>query len=303
MEYLVEVEIDDTKGIVLPNDEMFNLVINARKGNELKVSDLLPYKNGIFPGGSSKLDKRKMSSLVPKWNKDECIECGFCALYCPHAVIRPFVLNDDDKYANLGKDSNDNKKFIISVSEADCTGCGLCVKNCPKNCLTFGEYDEDKQLVANDLFENYHNMELPLNTIKNLELREPLFEFSGACAGCGETPYIKMLTQVVGKKLVIANATGCSSIYGASMPSMPYKVSWGNSLFEDNAEYAYGILNTYDKLRQRVLTILNDSVDEKELLDKINSSFNDYDKLLEIKKKIEKYIPSDLKDYILPKSV
>ena len=303
-DYLKAVNIDDTLGVEIPKKESFNDIINGRLGNNLKVSELLEYKNGIFPGGTSKLEKRKMSSLVPKWNKEECIECGFCALYCPHAVVRPFIVDEDDKYASLGKDViGGNGKFIISVSEADCTGCGVCVHNCPKNCFEFDKYNEENQKVANDLFNNYKNPIYPLNTIKNVELREPLFEFSGACAGCGETPYIKLLTQVVGKKLVIANATGCSSIYGASIPSTPYKVSWGNSLFEDNAEYAFGMLNTYDKLRSRVLSILNETIKDKSLLKEVNDNFDNFDEMLRLKEKLDSYIPSDLKDYILPKSV
>ena len=303
-DYLKEVNIDDTLGVEIPKKENFNDIINGRLGNTLKVSELLEYKNGIFPGGTSKLEKRKMSSLVPKWNKEECIECGFCALYCPHAVVRPFIVDEDDKYASLGKDViGGNGKFIISVSEADCTGCGVCVHNCPKNCFEFDKYNEENQKVANDLFNNYKNPIYPLNTIKNVELREPLFEFSGACAGCGETPYIKLLTQVVGKRLVIANATGCSSIYGASIPSTPYKVSWGNSLFEDNAEYAFGMLNTYDKLRSRVLSILNETIKDKSLLKEVNDNFDNFDEMLRLKEKLDSYVPSDLKDYILPKSV
>ena len=300
---LLQVKIDDYPGVVLKEPDNFNDIIVARKGNDLKVSDLSKYKDGVFVGGTSALEKRKMSGLVPKWDKEKCIECGQCALLCPHAVIRPFIVNPSDKYAEIGKNSIDKQnKFIISISEADCTGCGVCIKNCPTKCLSFGEYDEDKQNQANDLFNNYENPKLDCNTIKNLELREPLFEFSGACAGCGETAYIKLLTQIVGRKLVIANATGCSSIYGASCPSTPYKVSWGNSLFEDNAEYAFGILNSYDKLRNRVWIHLKNNLDNKEL-DKINECFNDYDKMFEMKSKIEKYVPEDLKDYILPKSV
>ena len=301
---LKEITIDDKEGIILPIKDNFSDILNSRQGNSLKVSDLVKYKDGIFEGGTSKLEKRKMSNLVPKWNKEKCIECGFCALYCPHAIVRPFIVDNDDKYASIGKDSMDKEyKFIISVSEADCTGCGLCVKNCPNNCFEFGSFDEEKQKVADDLFNNYKNPLMPLNTIKNLELREPLFEFSGACAGCGETPYIKMLTQVVGEKLVIANATGCSSIYGASMPSAPYKVSWANSLFEDNAEYAFGILNSYDKLRLRVYNQLNGNIKDENLLKEVNDNFNNYDKMVTLKDSLTKYVSKDLKDYILPKSV
>ena len=302
--YLENISIDDKDGIIFEKKDDFNSIISRRMGNTLKTSEVLKYKNGEFAGGTSKLEKRKMSNMVPKWSKEECIECGFCALFCPHAVVRPFIVDNNDKYASLGKDTLDKSgKYIISVSEADCTGCGICVQNCPKNCFEFSTFDENKQMVANDLFENYHNPILPLNTIKNVVMREPLFEFSGACAGCGETTYIKLLSQIVGKKLVIANATGCSSIYGASVPSMPYKVSWGNSLFEDNAEYAFGMINSYNKLRERVFKILKEKIQDNDLYEEVVSSFNDYDKMSSLYEKIKMYVSEDLKDYILPKSV
>ena len=302
--YLFDVIINEDLGIVLPKANSFNDFIASRMGDKLKVSDLLNYKDGIFAGGTSRFEKRKMSSLVPKWNKNKCIECGFCSMLCPHAVIRPFLVSSDDKYADIGKDSIDKEnRFIIAVSEADCTGCGVCIRNCPGNCLAFGNYDEMKQDIANNLFEKYENPKLPINNIKNVQLRKPLFEFSGACAGCGETPYIKLLTQIVGEKLVIANATGCSSIYGASAQSTPYSVSWGNSLFEDNAEYAFGILSSYDKLRARLLEELRENIDNKELLDEIEQDYNNYDRMVNLKDKIIPFISKDLIDYIVPKSV
>ena len=300
---LIQIKLNNEDGFKMPEDKNIFDTINKRKGNELKVSELLEFKDGTFPGGTTKEEKRKMSNYVPKWDKEKCIECGFCALVCPHAVVRPFLLDKDSKYKDEAKESIDKTHdFIVSCSEADCTGCGLCVKNCPKNCFTFGEFDQSKQDMADDLFNNYKNPELPLTTIKNIELREPLFEFSGACAGCGETPYIKLLTQIVGKKLVIANATGCSSIYGASCPNTPYKVSWGNSLFEDNAEYGFGLLNSYKYFRNRIAKILEEK-NEKELLDKFINFGNDYNKMLELKDYLKNIIPDDLLDYVTPKSV
>lgn len=303
---LIKCKIDDTVGFKISKPIDIFEKINRREGNDLKVSDLLDYKDGVFPGGTSALEKRKMSNYVPKWNKTNCIECGMCAMVCPHAVIRPFLLPKGNKYYDECKNSFDKDyDFMMCVSEADCTGCGLCTKICPKKCLSFGKYDQNKQDIANDLFENHNNPEYPLTVIKNVELRKPLFEFSGACAGCGETPYIKLLTQIVGKKLVIANATGCSSIYGASCPNTPYKVSWGNSLFEDNAEYGFGILNTYEKLHNRAINELSNKKTKgaKKLLQYVKENENNLEAIESKKKELLEYIPKDLIDYVTPKSV
>ena len=149
---LIQIKLNNEDGFVMPEDKNIFDTINKRKGNELKVSELLEFKDGTFPGGITKEEKRKMSNYVPKWDKEKCIECGFCALVCPHAVVRPFLLDKDSKYKDEAKESIDKTHdFIISCSEADCTGCGLCVKNCPKNCFTFGEFDQSKQDIADDL--------------------------------------------------------------------------------------------------------------------------------------------------------
>lgn len=289
--HLTKINIILDKSYVKEQETNIFEIINNRKGNKLTVKDLYAYRDGTFPGGTTKHEKRKISELVPKWDKEKCIKCGICALVCPHAVIRPFELENGD--------------FKISISEADCTSCGLCISKCPKEALKFGKYEEKNQQEANELFENHINPKYPLTTIKNIELREPLFEFSGACAGCGETPYIKLLTQIIGEKLVIANATGCSSIYGASCPSTPYKVSWSNSLFEDAAEYGYGILNSYDNLKNRVLRELeeNKNPKSKELLKILEDYPNDYDKIKEELPNYKDIISSDLLDYVTPKSV
>ena len=302
--YLMNVKIDEAPGIIIEDDnKVFNL-ISKRQGGNLKVSELLDYKDGTFPGGMSFKEKRKMSLYVPKWDKEKCIECGMCSMVCPHAVVRPFILENTTKLN--AKDSIEGDcKYLISVSEADCTGCGLCINTCPAKALSFGTFEQEKQDIADELFNNYNNPIRPLNNIKNIQLRKPLFEFSGACAGCGETPYIKLLTQIVGEKLVIANATGCSSIYGGACTSTPYKVSWSNSLFEDNAEFGFGILSSYDKMRERIKNELSlcDAKEAQELLTKYVENYDDYEKIKEIKEDIKKFVSEDLYEYILPKSV
>jgi len=300
------IKIDQNPGFSLQKPKTVIEKINAREGGNLTVKELQTYSDGTFPGGTSAAEKRKMSTLVPKWNKNTCIECGLCALVCPHAVIRPMLLNKGNKYAELCRNAIEkDKDFYIAVSEADCTGCGICIKKCPKSCFKADIYDEEKQKIAEDLFNNHQNPLYPLNTIRGIGFKQPLFEFSGACAGCGETPYIKLLTQLVGERLVIANATGCSSIYGASCPSTPYKVSWANSLFEDNAEFGFGILETYNKMRRRIDNILINSKDKK--IKALNTYWqenkNDYPKMLVFKEELKGYLPDDLLDYVPPKSV
>jgi len=275
--------------------------INAREGYGITVSEIKEHIDGTFPGGTTAKEKRKMSGIVPKWDKTKCIQCNQCSLVCPHAVVRPFIIEENDKYAEQAKPALEkSKSFLISVSEADCTGCGLCIKKCPMKCFEFGAFEEEKQQMADDLFNNYQNPIYPQKTIRDIQFKEPLFEFSGACAGCGETPYINLLTRLVGKKLVIANATGCSSIYGGSCPSTPYKVSWANSLFEDNAEFGFGILETYNNMHARVEELLKDN---KKLYQIWNENKNDYDKMDELKDQFKDIIPKDLIDYLTPKSV
>ena len=280
--------------------------INARRGDDLTVSDLVPFREGTFPCGLSKNEKRKTSTLVPKWNSEQCIQCGQCALVCPHAVIRPIV--HEDKSAGIPFLGKPEYTYEIVVSEADCTSCGLCIANCPgkagNKALEFGTYDEKVQERATELFENHKNPEnlFPKFTVKGSQFIEPKFEFSGSCAGCGETPYIKLLTQLFGDKLVIANATGCSSIYGGSAPSTPYSIPWANSLFEDNAEFGFGMLLSYNKSRDRIEKIMNSSKakgEVKELYTKWLENREDFDITKEIKDKlIEIGVPEELKDLI-----
>ena len=281
------------------NQDVIDLV-NARKGYEIPVSMFMDYANGAFPEGTTKNEKRDISNLVPVWNSENCIQCGMCSMVCPHAVIRSVVANEGIDFIGQ-KDLH----YAIKISEKDCTGCGICVNVCPgkqnKKALTLVEKNE-KVAVDFDKYE-YKN---PLNytTIKGTQLQKPLFSFSGACAGCGETSYIKLLTQMFQEKLVIANATGCSSIYGGSFPSSPYELPWANSLFEDNAEFALGIHTSYKQKRKRVEKIMQESythVDNETqvLFDKWLNNKNNYDITKEIKESlINKSIPKELEELI-----
>ena len=246
--------------------------VSAQEGNSLPVSAFTEYADGSTPSGSSAYEKRGIAVKVPVWNPDNCIQCNFCAYVCPHAVIRPVAMTADE----AAKAPADMKmkdmtgmagyKFAISVSALDCTGCGSCANVCPG-------MKGNKALVMESLEANLgeqaifdFGQSLPVkeevlakfkeNTVKGSQFRQPLLEFSGACAGCGETPYAKLITQLFGDRMYIANATGCSSIWGNSSPSTPYSVNangqgpaWDNSLFEDNAEFGYGMLLAQNAIR------------------------------------------------------
>lgn len=234
-------------------------LINARKGNEIPVSKLEKYVDGSFEGGLSKLEKREITEMLPCYNKDKCIMCNQCAFVCPHAVIRPFLLDEkEEKKApeSVKKDLQDalikgeKLKFTIGINMDNCTGCGLCSNICPgknkEKAITMKKVSEvknDESIAKTEyLFNSVKEKKvMNINTIKGSQFINPRFEFSGACAGCGETPYLKLLTQLFVGELVIANATGCSSIYGGSIPSTSYNIPWANSLFEDNAEFGFGM--------------------------------------------------------------
>ena len=301
---------DDYSSIIDTFDENVVDLINKRMGNEISVSKLMNYAYGRFEGATTENEKRNISNIVPKWNKENCIECGMCALSCPHAVIRSVTSEDESK--GIPFIGYDNLRYVIEISEEDCTGCGVCANVCPgkmgNKALTMEEVNNKTKIDFN------YNIKNPLNkfTIKGSQLEKPLFEFSGACAGCGETPYIKLLTQLFGEKLIIANATGCSSIYGGSVPSTPYSIPWANSLFEDNAEFALGMHISYKQKRERIEHIMKEAIDsvDNEVKDLFNEWLNnkdDFSKTMEIKNKlVGKTIPKeliDLLDYIPVRTV
>ncbi len=297
-------------------DKDFTDEILKLRGNQLKVSDFIDSADGTFKGGTASSDKRKISQLVPKWCSENCVECNQCAFVCPHAAIRPFSLHDNDLIdVHLDKDEviksigEENKNFYIAVNESNCTGCGLCINVCPgkggQKALSFGEFSERHDRISDYLFNNFEN-ETPFNkyTIKGIGFQKPYFEFSGACAGCGEAAYIKLITELYGKNMVIANATGCSSIYGGSLPLTPYKIPWMNSLFEDNAEFGFGIHMSYKKTRERIKSLMfkyKDSVnaDVKAIFKEWIENMENDDYTLAIKNKLETCdLPEELKNLI-----
>ena len=243
--------------------------ILAQEGDKLPVSAMNP--DGTVPTGTTKYEKRGIAVDVPMWIPENCIQCGRCSLVCPHACIRPFVLNEQEEAAKpegfvtkaAGKDMP-NMTYRMQISPLDCTGCGNCVDVCPSKvkALVMRPLAEAAQDEKNwDYAISLPDKELNVNrkTVKGSQFLRPLFEFSGACAGCGETPYVKLLTQLFGDRMIIANATGCSSIYGGSAPTCPYTTNdkgrgpaWANSLFEDNAEFGYG-MNLASKQRRALL--------------------------------------------------
>lgn len=281
-------------------------VINNRLGDTLKVSEVEFLKDGTFPGGLSQLEKRNVSDLVAKWIPENCIQCGRCSFVCPHAVIRAF--KTEDKSVGKPLFGSDKYHYLVSISEADCTSCGLCINVCPglkgKKALEFGKYDETLQKQSEVYFNKEYTEENNKKTVNDLSFVKPEFMFNGACAGCGEAGYIRLLTQLLGKKLVIANATGCTSIYGGSIPSTPYTIPWANSLFEDNAEFALGMIHSYNMNRERIKNIMEQSMDSvTESVQKIYRTWLENKETFEVtyplKKELENSeIPNDLRDLL-----
>ena len=252
-----------------------NLMIpmNKQEGDGLPVSAFEQVVDGTFPSGISKYEKRGVAIYLPKWDAEKCIQCNQCAFVCPHSAIRPVLLTTEEKETApqdfvtkpaIGKELQ-GLSYRMQLSSLDCMGCGSCADICPakEKALTMVAYAE---LAETEAAKWEYSRKLPSkaeradrHSVKGSQFTDPYIEFSGACAGCGETPYIKLITQLFGDRMMIANATGCSSIWGASAPSMPYCTdkngrgpAWGNSLFEDNAEYGYGMLLAVRQMREKI---------------------------------------------------
>lgn len=282
---------DDKPEKVYIPDFIENVVmpINAQDGDLLPVSAFKGMEDGTFPVGTASWEKRGVSAFVPEWNPDNCIQCNQCAYVCPHAAIRPFVL-DEDEQKGFNSTLLDIKapkeftsmKFRMQVSVMDCLGCGNCVDVCPGTrkdgvqlkALAMKPLEEQKPEAKNwEYMTNYVKSKQHLidvtSSVKNSQFATPLFEFSGACSGCGETPYVKLLTQLFGDREVVANATGCSSIYSGSVPSTPYTKNekgqgpaWANSLFEDFCEFGLGMQIANEKMRDRVERLIREILEK-----------------------------------------
>ena len=274
---------DETMGMTASGDRKdvvdfvnnIQIPINMQEGNKLPVSAFKPYVDGSTPSGSAAFEKRGIAVNVPVWNPDNCIQCNFCSYVCPHAVIRPVAMTADEAakapegMKMLPMTGMADYKFAITVSALDCTGCGSCANVCPgkkgEKALVMDKladhmdaqpvYDFGQTVtIKQDVIDKFKE-----TTVKGSQFKQPLLEFSGACAGCGETPYAKLITQLFGDRMYIANATGCSSIWGNSSPSTPYTVNakgqgpaWDNSLFEDNAEFGFGMLLAQNAIRDEL---------------------------------------------------
>ncbi len=277
---VVEPESSDVPDFV----KNFAEVINDQKGDTIPVSAFNGIEDGTLPNGLAAYEKRGVASMVPEWQNENCIQCNQCSYVCPHAAIRPFLLSDEEAENTpegtktiQGVGPTKTYKYKIQVSVLDCTGCGVCAEVCPskEKSLIMTEigtqFDEiDRWNYMHEKVGYKEDVVAKDKTVKNSQFAQPLFEFSGACAGCGETPYIKTVTQLFGERMIIANATGCSSIYGGSAPSTPYCAhnesdkgpAWANSLFEDNAEFGLGMAIATNKMRDRLEIKMSKAIED-----------------------------------------
>ncbi|MDD7543402.1 MAG: pyruvate:ferredoxin (flavodoxin) oxidoreductase [Peptoniphilaceae bacterium] len=329
--------------------EFFTKVVSKmlrHEGDDLPVSAFADRPDGHWDNGTTAYEKRGIAVFNPEWQIENCIQCNQCSYVCPHAAIRPFLLNEEEA-ANAPEGFETKKaigkgleglSFRIQVSQLDCTGCGNCADVCPakEKALIMKPFEEQYEqqkgfwAYANEKV-GYKEDLMDVNTVKGTQFKQPLMEFSGACAGCGETPYVKLVTQLFGDHMMIANATGCSSIWGASAPATPYTVnacgegpSWGNSLFEDAAEYGYGQLLSAESNRDYIATKMNEfkalnlNTKWNELFDAWIEGCNDYKAskkaTVEILNNADEKVDSaegqallqdilDMKDYMIKKSV
>ena len=315
-------------------------VQNSLEGDLLPVSAFKGIEDGTLPSGTSAYEKRGIAVNVPEWVSENCIQCNQCSYVCPHACIRPFLL--DEKEASsvpagaavldaVGK-GLDGLKFRLQLSPLDCTGCGNCEQVCPSKVKALVMKPLESQMIESERWNHFHknvtykDKLVAKSTVKGSQFAQPLFEFSGACAGCGETPYIKLITQLYGDRMMVANATGCSSIYGGSFPASPYCVNaegcgpaWASSLFEDNAEYGYGMNLGVEQIREKIARYSvqyqteGKSQDLKDLLSQWDANRNDAEKTKELASKILPLLEKDsapsakeiykLKQFIIKKSI
>lgn len=280
-----------------PSPQLESFIMNIHTpcikgdGNSIPVSQLSP--DGIMPMGTTAYEHRRIATKIPVWNVDKCVECTECSLVCPHAAIRPVLLDADEASAaptgfpmkeTVGDCALKGLKYHIQIYPEDCLGCSSCSIICPGNALTMTPIEDAEDAALQQLEWVKQNVTvkdslIPAESIRGSQLRNPGLEFSGACAGCGETPYVKLLTQLFGERLLIANATGCSSIWGANFPSNAYCTvkgdkgpAWGNSLFEDNGEYGYGMLLAVEQRRKRVADMVREMIDDDDTPAYIKSS-------------------------------
>lgn len=290
--------VDEEKEIAIPTNrpEMKDFVknilhpIDHLHGDDLPVSKFVDRADGVYPQGSAAFEKRGIAITAPEWDGTKCAQCNLCSMVCPHAVIRPVCLNEEEvknapEGTQLVKHKKTDYQYAIIVSTLDCTGCGSCANVCPTKSLTMKPIASQlkSQPVYDALSQIDAKPEVLTNNTIGVQYRKPYLEFSGACAGCGETPYAKLATQLYGDRMYIANATGCSSIWGGSAPSTPYTVdkkghgpAWSNSLFEDNAEFGYGMMLAQNQIRERLANDAQVLLDTP-VADKVQAWLDTYD--------------------------
>ncbi|MDD3521903.1 MAG: pyruvate:ferredoxin (flavodoxin) oxidoreductase, partial [Bacteroidales bacterium] len=272
-------------------------VVNAQNGDDLPVSVFKGYEDGTMPAGTAAYEKRGIAIFIPEWNPDHCIQCNQCAYVCPHAAIRPFVMTDEEAAKapesvkrTAGNGPLKGYQFTIQVSPYDCAGCGNCADICPARTKALTMKPASTQFTEQPNYDylhaniGYKDTIVPKEqNVKNLGFTQPLFEFSGACSGCGETPYVKVLTQLFGDHMMVANATGCSSIYSGSFPSSPYckdrngrGPAWANSLFEDNAEFGLGMRTGSEQIREKLTNLITSALETEGVSDELKSLFAEY---------------------------